>query len=157
MPGAAVSVHASSAEADDVTTRITVDVANLGAAVALMTHLQVFDPSTGARVLPAFYSDNYLNLIPGGKRQITIDLPHAEGAPVSRVALRVDGWRLDRPNCRLGPAACRWYSTSARWRSRRRCRRSRPADAGACCMRARQAERAGDAPRECARCSLPAG
>ena len=114
MPGAAVSVHASSAEADDVTTRITVDVANLGAAVALMTHLQVFDPSTGARVLPAFYSDNYLNLIPGGKRQITIDLPHAEGAPVSRVALRVDGWRLDRPNCRLGPAACRWYSTSAR-------------------------------------------
>ncbi|WP_346778903.1 beta-mannosidase [Burkholderia sp. Se-20373] len=63
---------------------------------------RLFDPSTGARVLPAFYSDNYLNLIPGGKRQITIDLPHAGGAPVSRVALRVDGWRLDRPNCRLG-------------------------------------------------------
>ncbi|WP_241294822.1 glycoside hydrolase family 2 protein [Burkholderia stabilis] len=102
MPGAAVSVSATSAEADGTTTRITVDVANIGAAVALMTHLQVFDPSTGARVLPAFYSDNYLNLVPGAKRQITIDLPHASGAPMSRVALRIDGWRLDRPNCKLG-------------------------------------------------------
>lgn len=53
-------------------------------------------------MLPAFYSDNSLNLIPGGKRQITIGLPHAGGAPVSRITLRVDGWRLDRPNCRLG-------------------------------------------------------
>nr|WP_256979403.1 hypothetical protein [Burkholderia sp. AU33423] len=122
-----------------MTTRITVDVANIGAAVALMTHLQVFDPSTGARVLPAFHSDNYLNLLPGGKRQITIDLPHARGAPVSRVALRVDGWRLDRPNCGWGSAACRSCSTSARWRSRRPCRRSRPADGGVCCVRARQA------------------
>ena len=55
-------------------------------------------------MLPAFYSDNSLNPIPGGKRQITIDLPHASGAPVSRIALRVDGWRLARPNCRLGSA-----------------------------------------------------
>ena len=102
MPGAAVSVSATSAEADDVTTRITVNVANVGAGVALMTHLQAFDPSTGARILPAFYSDNYLNLVPGAKRQITIDLPHAGGAPVSRVALRLDGWRLARPNCRQG-------------------------------------------------------
>ncbi|MCA8018789.1 glycoside hydrolase family 2 protein [Burkholderia metallica] len=102
MPGAAVSVSATSAETDDVTTRITVDVANVGATVALMTHLQVFDPSTGARILPVFYSDNYLNLVPGAKRQLTIDVPHASGAPVSRVALRIDGWRLDRPNCRLG-------------------------------------------------------
>ncbi|AOJ40130.1 hypothetical protein WJ23_19375 [Burkholderia lata] len=119
-----------------MTTRITVDVANI-AAVALMAHLQVFDPSTGARVLPAFHSDNYLNLIPGGKRQITIDLPHAEGTPVSRCAstgggsiARTAGW---------GSAACRSCSTSARWRSRRPCRRSRPADGGVCCVRARQA------------------
>ncbi|MPV55133.1 beta-galactosidase [Burkholderia sp. HI2761] len=102
MPGAAVAVGATSAEVDDVTTRITVDVANAGATIALMTHLQVFDPATGARILPAFYSDNYLNLMPGAKRRITIDLPHANGAPVSRVALRIDGWRLDRPNCKLG-------------------------------------------------------
>ncbi|HFT8005382.1 TPA: beta-mannosidase [Burkholderia cenocepacia] len=53
-------------------------------------------------ILPALCSDNYLNLMPGAKRQITIDLPHANGAPISRVALRIDGWRLDRPNCRLG-------------------------------------------------------
>ncbi|AQQ40789.1 beta-mannosidase [Burkholderia cenocepacia] len=39
--------------------------------------------------------------MPGAKRQITIDLPHANGAPISRVALRIDG-RLDRPPCRLG-------------------------------------------------------
>ncbi|KVW04456.1 beta-galactosidase [Burkholderia cepacia] len=104
MPGAAVAVGASASEADNMTTRITVDVANIGASVALMTHLQVFDPSTGARLLPAFYSDNYLNLIPGAKRRITIDLPHASGAPVSRVALRIDGWRLDRGNCKLGAA-----------------------------------------------------
>ncbi|WP_186058305.1 glycoside hydrolase family 2 protein [Burkholderia gladioli] len=98
---AAVSIQASSDEPDETSTRITVEVANIGGSIALMTHLQLFDRASGERILPAFYSDNYLNLLPGARRRVVIDVPHAKGRPISSAALRVDGWKLDRARSRL--------------------------------------------------------
>ncbi|WP_133650388.1 glycoside hydrolase family 2 protein [Paraburkholderia flava] len=102
MTAAAVAISASSAEFDDFTTRITAVVQNTGSTIALMTHLQLFNQSSGLRILPALFSDNYLNLLPGASTQITIDVPHAKGQPVSGAALRVDGWKLDRVKSKLG-------------------------------------------------------
>jgi beta-mannosidase len=101
MSPAAVAISASAAEADESTTRITADVKNIGDAVALMTHLQLFDTSTGKRILPAFYSNNYLNLLPGASTRITIDVPHAKGQSLNQAGLRVDGWKIDRQKSRL--------------------------------------------------------
>jgi beta-mannosidase len=103
MDPAAVAISALAAETDESTTRITADVKNIGNAVALMTHLQLFDTSTGntstgKRILPAFYSNNYLNLLPGASTRITIDVPHAKGQSLSHAGLRVDGWKIDRQN-----------------------------------------------------------
>ncbi|WP_323120235.1 glycoside hydrolase family 2 protein [Burkholderia alba] len=104
MPAAAVSIAASATEADDgCATRIVADVKNIGGTIALMTHLQLFDTATGQRILPAFHSDNYLNLLPGASTQVTIEVPHASGQPPARAAIRVDGWKLDRGRCRLSP------------------------------------------------------
>jgi beta-mannosidase len=104
MPAAAVSVAAQLAQSDDVTSRIGIQVANTGTAIALMLHLQLFDSTTGSRILPAFYSDNYLNLLPGASTELTIEVPHEAGKPPKNAAIRIDGWKLDRQNSRLGLA-----------------------------------------------------
>ena len=58
-----------------------------------MTHLQLRRLSTGERVLPAFYDDNYVSLVPGETRTITIEASlsafHDEDALVA-----VDGWNV---------------------------------------------------------------
>jgi mannosylglycoprotein endo-beta-mannosidase len=101
MPPAAVTISASSEEAGDLTTRIKVNVKNTGNSVALMTHLQLFDIATQLRILPAFYSDNYLNLTPGMETLVTIDVARAKGKPLANAGIRVDGWKLDRQNSAL--------------------------------------------------------
>ncbi|MCW3687060.1 hypothetical protein [Burkholderia cenocepacia] len=65
-------------------------------------------------ILPAFYSDNCLNLMPGAKRQITIDLPHAN-APRYRASRcgSTGGDSIGR-TAGSGSAVCRSGSTSAR-------------------------------------------
>jgi hypothetical protein len=71
-------------------TRITVTLRNPSKAVALMAHVQLRRKS-GDRVLPVFYSTNYVTLTPGESWTITIDAAtadlHGEDALVV-----VDGW-----------------------------------------------------------------
>ncbi len=76
---------------------IVVTLHNAGKEIALMTHLQlrkskVADP-VASRVLPVFYSDNYLNLVPGESRSITIevDTTQMQGEPA---LVTVDGWNV---------------------------------------------------------------
>ena len=54
-------------------TVLTVTLHNATDTIALMTHLQLHRKSSGARVLPAFYSDNYVSLVPGETRTITVE------------------------------------------------------------------------------------
>jgi len=59
-------------------------------AVAFGAHVQLHDPATGERVLPAVYSDNYLILRPGERTSVTVefdgDLIGAGSEPVVSVA-----------------------------------------------------------------------
>ncbi len=67
---------------------VTVTLANPSATPVLNVKLTLVD-AAGARILPSYYSDNYLMLQPGGRRVVTIRYPSAaSGLP--RVALR--GW-----------------------------------------------------------------
>jgi hypothetical protein len=60
------------------------------AAIALKLTLHHAD---GTRILPAYYSDNYVSLLPGEEREITIQAPaKAAGAGVAAISLR--GWNL---------------------------------------------------------------
>jgi hypothetical protein len=45
---------------------------------ALMTRLKVVRETSGDRILPAFYSDNYIALMPGEHRTIKTELNHAD-------------------------------------------------------------------------------
>jgi hypothetical protein len=76
-------------EADEVAVHLVLE--DTGSAPALAAKLTLVDEA-GQRILPAFYSDNYLSLLPGEPRQIEIRYPraHAGGA---RVNLR--GWNVE--------------------------------------------------------------
>ena len=70
---------------------VTVKLQNPSLSPALMVRLTLRDPKTGARILPAFYSQNYFNLLPGEPRVINIETPKPlpGGARVT-----VHGWNI---------------------------------------------------------------
>ncbi len=60
---------------------------------ALQVHLTLRKQRTGDRVLPVYYSDNYISLLPGESRTVTIEAGSASlGAETPEVA--VDGWNI---------------------------------------------------------------
>jgi hypothetical protein len=70
---------------------ITVTLHNPDKEVALMTHLQLRRKRSGERVLPVYYSDNYVSLLPNESKTITIEAatPDLKGEDALVV---VDGW-----------------------------------------------------------------
>jgi beta-mannosidase len=61
--------------------------------VALMAHLQLRNQRTNQRVLPVFYSENYVSLLPGESRTITIEAA-SQDLGGARPLVVVDGWNV---------------------------------------------------------------
>ncbi|WP_174240679.1 sugar-binding domain-containing protein [Granulicella sp. S156] len=91
LPTVTLDAKASRNDADGKTL-VTVTLHNPSTNVALMTHLQLRRHS-GERVLPVFYSDNYVSLVPGESRTIMIeaDLKDFKGEEALVV---FDGWNV---------------------------------------------------------------
>ncbi len=85
-----------SSEGDDGV--MTVRLRNAAAVPAIETKLTAFN-SDGSQILPAYFSDNYVTLLPGETRTITVHYPAAK-AQRPYVALR--GWNIT--NARVGTA-----------------------------------------------------
>ena len=73
---------------------LTVTLRNATDKVALMTHLQLRRGRSGARVLPVFYSDNYVSLAPGDERTVTVEAD-AAGLGGEPALVAVDGWNVE--------------------------------------------------------------
>ncbi len=71
--------------------RLEVQVKNPSHDIVLMTHLQLRRARSGKRVLPVFYSDNYLCLLPGESKALTVEAAAADLGG-EQPALAVDGW-----------------------------------------------------------------
>lgn len=69
----------------------TIVLKNQGTVPALLLKLTLKDARSGQRILPAYYSENYVSLMPGEERTITVDLPQGAGKPA--VGLR--GWNIE--------------------------------------------------------------
>ncbi|MFC1408617.1 discoidin domain-containing protein [Streptacidiphilus sp. N1-12] len=78
-------------------TRRTLDATlrNRGTAVAVMVRLSLLDDRSGKRVLPTLYGDNYVWLLPGESRTVTLSWP-AEALPSGRPALQLEGYNVPR-------------------------------------------------------------
>jgi beta-galactosidase/beta-glucuronidase len=70
-----------------------VSLHNPGAQIALMTHLQLRRGRSNDRVLPVYYSDNYVSLVPNESRTITIECATADLQGETALVL-VDGWNV---------------------------------------------------------------
>jgi hypothetical protein len=70
---------------------LSVGLENTGSAVAVAAKLTLLRTSDGERILPAYFSDNYLSLLPGEKRVVEISYPDAK-ASAATVAIR--GWNV---------------------------------------------------------------
>jgi hypothetical protein len=72
LPVVGLTASASVVKAKDTST-VQVQLKNTSSAPALMAKLTLTRTSDGNRILPAYYSDNYVSLMPGETREITID------------------------------------------------------------------------------------
>ncbi len=71
---------------------ISVTLHNPTAHIALMAHLQLRHAHSSERVLPVYYSDNYISLLPNESRTITLEAAASEFKEDALVV--VDGWNV---------------------------------------------------------------
>jgi mannosylglycoprotein endo-beta-mannosidase len=75
-------------------TLLTVTLHNHTGNVALLTHLQLHQKKSGRRVLPVFYSDNYISLVPGESRTVTIEAATKDFGG-DQPLIELDGYNVD--------------------------------------------------------------
>ncbi len=79
---------------------VTVDLKNSGRSVAFFLHLRVVKAGTDEEIAPIFWNDNFISLMPGEARALTVSgLPDAKGA----VEIKLDGWNVEPRRFRLAP------------------------------------------------------
>jgi hypothetical protein len=74
--------------------QVHVRVTNSGKYASLADKLTLINGNDGSRVLPAYYTDNYISLLPGETREIDIEYPAAAADGVPNVKLSVRGWNF---------------------------------------------------------------
>lgn len=72
---------------------LEVTLNNPGPQVALMAHLQLRQGPAKARVLPVFYSDNYISLAPKEAKTVTIEVA-ASALKGGKPLVLIDGWNI---------------------------------------------------------------
>jgi hypothetical protein len=70
--------------------KVSVTLRDSGNIAAVLVKLTLKNAATGRRILPAYYSGNYISLLPGEQRTISVEFPAGNGTP--EVGLR--GWNL---------------------------------------------------------------
>jgi hypothetical protein len=92
MPAASIKASAQTIVVVGGEDHLSVKLTNNGATPALAMKLTLKDASTGQRILPAYYSDNYTSLMPGESRTLSIAYPRSITHGDLKVELR--GWNL---------------------------------------------------------------
>ena len=67
-----------------------VTLTNTGSSVAFFVEVVAVDQGTGRRIVPIFWSDNYVTLLPGEQRTVKTVADH----PLVGIKLLVQGWNL---------------------------------------------------------------
>ena len=73
---------------------VEVTLRNSSPGIALMAHLQLRRKASGERVLPVFYSENYVSLPPGESKAVTIEAALAD-LKGDQPLVVLDGWNVD--------------------------------------------------------------
>ena len=80
---------------------VAVTLSNDGTTPLLETKLTLVD-AQGERVLPAFYSDNYVSLLSGEHRTVTIDTMDSTKPAGTPAAVQLRGWNVTPASIPIG-------------------------------------------------------
>jgi len=73
-------------------TRVDIDLTNRSSGIALATQVTLRNKRSKATVLPAYASDNYVSLLPGEVRRVSVEVPASANSGEMEVALT--GWNV---------------------------------------------------------------
>jgi hypothetical protein len=93
MPSVELQAKVEREDRADGTSVVHVTLHNPSDHIALMVHVQLRRASTNARVLPSYYSDNYVSLIGGEDKMIDITCA-TENLHKDAALVVVDGWNV---------------------------------------------------------------
>jgi mannosylglycoprotein endo-beta-mannosidase len=93
LPKVVLDAEANSRIEGDNTT-LTVTLHNNTTHVALLSHLQLHQKKSGRRVLPVFYSENYISLVPGESSTVSIEAA-TKNLQGDLPLVEVDGYNVD--------------------------------------------------------------
>ncbi|MDR0749660.1 MAG: beta-glycosidase [Tannerellaceae bacterium] len=65
--------------------------------ISFFNRIKVLDKQTGKRILPVHYTDNYITLMPGDKREVAIEF--TSSLPKEQISIVVDSWTAERLVC----------------------------------------------------------
>ena len=101
MPAVGLTATAKISAVNGSERHATITLVNSGTDAAVATKLTLKDATTGLRILPAYYSDNYVSLLPGATKTIDIAYPTTSAAAMMKVDLR--GWNVTPASIALVP------------------------------------------------------
>jgi hypothetical protein len=102
MATATLSLTASSTRAGD-NFHLHVRIRNTGTVVSLANKLTLVNAADGSRILPVYYSDNYVSLLPGESREIEIEYPAKSAKGAAQIAVR--GWNVVKQSIAVASGA----------------------------------------------------
>ena len=70
--------------------KLTILLTNPASVASLENKLTLLNAGDKQRILPAYYSDNYVSLLPGESRTIQVEYPSAAARGPAQIGLR--GW-----------------------------------------------------------------
>ena len=89
LPQADIAAHVTTGPDDERGGKtVTAKLTNQGAQAAVELKLTLEEADGGARILPAYYSDNYVTLLPGESETVTIHYPASAATGAAAVGLR---------------------------------------------------------------------
>lgn len=65
-----------------------------GGSLAFFNRISLIDTTTMKRILPVFYSDNYVSVLPGEKKTVYID--YAKEDNIKNAEVSISGWNVDK-------------------------------------------------------------
>lgn len=93
LPPTSLAVSASfDGSGPEGTARVAIE--NTGDALAFQVHLKLIERDSGEEILPVFWDDNYLALLPGEKRVLGVSYPR--GRTAVPLAIEVGAWNVAR-------------------------------------------------------------
>jgi hypothetical protein len=92
LPAASLAVRVDPPYESGKWTHVLVRLENRGSVAAIETKLTLLDSTTGLRILPAYYSDNYISLLPGERKAISLSYLSAPGQGKPKLGIR--GWNV---------------------------------------------------------------